>query len=178
MNALTSHDFANRQWCILRTKGSNTLRLTSALMLEGIPAWTPTEVQLRKKHGDRPAAEVMVCVMPTYVFASAECLVELFRLASAPVSPAPSFSVLRHNDRIPMVAERDLTALRTIERKAAAKREPVRFDRGDEVRTDDPAWQGLVGQVVEDTKGKLTLVAFPGFNIPVEFASWKLEKAA
>ena len=166
------------RWCILRTKGSNTLRLASALMWEGIPAWTPTEVQLRKKHGDRPASEVMVCVMPTYVFASADCLIDLFRLASAPISPAPAFSVLRHNERIPMVADRDLTALRVIERKAAAKREPVVFAKSEQVRTQDPAWQGLTGEVIEDTKGNFTMVAFPGFKIPVEFASWKLERAA
>lgn len=179
MNAMVA-DFAvtAKKWCILRTKGSNTLRLASSLILEGIPAWTPVEVQLRKKHSDRPAAEVMVCVMPTYVFAAAERLTDLFRMGASPVAITPSFSVLRHHDRVPLVADRDLTALRAIERKAAAKHQPVRFDKDDSVRATDGPFQGLTGQVIEDTKGKFTLVAFPGFNIPVEFSSWKLEKAA
>lgn len=166
-----------QQWCILRTRGSNTLRLASALDLLGIPSWTPIEIQLRSK-SKRSAAEVMVSVMPTYVFASAEYLTDLFALASSPVSAAPSFSVFKYRDRVPLVADGQLASLKRIEREAAAKRQPVRFTNGATVRTPDGPFQGLTGQVIENTRGEFTLVAFPGFTIPVKFASWKLEEAA
>lgn len=162
-------------WCILRCKGGNTIRLARSLELAGIEAWTPVEIQQRKKGAK---AEVAVAVLPTYVFAKSNRLLDLIAEAEAPVSIHPPFSVFRYNERFPLIADAQLTALRTIERKAAASGKPVVFPRGEEVRVPDGPFQGLTGQVVEDSRGHFTLVAFPGFNIPVEFASWRLERAA
>lgn len=161
-------------WCILRTKGSSTLRLARSLSLAGIDAWTPVEHQQRKKGKH---AEVITAVMPTYVFAPAEHLVGLIALAEAPI-PHPDFSVFRYHDRFPVIPDAQLQSLRLIERKAAAKCAPVVFPKGAEIRVPDGAFQGLTGQVVEDSKGKFTLVLFPGLNIEVKFPSWQLERAA
>lgn len=165
-------------WCILRTKGSSTLRLARSLELDGIGAWTPTEIQQRGNHRNSAKHEVMLAVMPTYVFAPAEHLVDLLAAAEAPVSIHPDFSVFRHLDRFPLIADVQLNSLRLIERKAAAKNSPVVFPRDYQVRIPDGPFQGLTGRVVEDSNGGFTLVAFPNFAIPIKFASWTLDRAA
>lgn len=165
-------------WCILRTRGSSTLRLARSLDLAGYEVWTPTEIQDRRKRHSSAKSEIIVAVMPTYVFASAERLADLLMEADSDAMGHPAFSVFKHHDRIPLIDDRQLNGLRAIERKAAAKHQPVRFETEEAVRTPEGPFQGLTGQVVETTRGEFTLVAFPGFNIPVKFASWKLEKAA
>jgi transcription antitermination factor NusG len=165
-------------WAILRCKGSSTLRLARSLSAEGYGAWTPTEIQVKRNRQNSQRTESMVAVMPTYVFVPAEHLLTMLEESEMPASLHPDFSVFRYNDRFPLIAEAELTALRHIERKAAAKASPVVFPSGQPVRSPDGPFQGLTGQVVETTKGEFTLVAFPGFNIPVKFASWKLERAA
>lgn len=165
-------------WCILRTKGSSTLRLARSLNASGIRAWTPEEFQDRKSHKHGQRIETAVAVMPTYVFALASHLIDLLAEADAPVSQHPSFSVFRYNERFPLIADVHLNGLRAIERKAAAENKPVIFPRGEEVRMPEGAFQGLTGQVVEQSKGKFTLVLFPGLSVPVQIASWKLDRAA
>lgn len=165
-------------WCILRCKGSSTLRLVRSLELDGFSAWTPTEIQVRRNSRTRARMEAVISVLPTYVFACAENLPDLMELSMAPATIHPDFSIFRHNNRFPLIADDDLNELRKVERQAAAKQEPVRFNKGQPVKVPDGPYQGLTGQVVETTRGKFTLVAFPGFNIPVKFASWTLEKAA
>lgn len=165
-------------WVILRTKASNTLRLDRSLAAAGFDTWTPTEIQLRPGRKTSGKAEVIVAVMPTYVFARACHLLGLLDEAETSGSDHPDFSVFRHCERIPVIADHELNALRQIERKAAAKAKPVRFDLGSRVRTPDGPFQGLTGQVIEGARGEFTLVAFPGFNIPIKFASWTLDRAA
>ena len=162
-------------WCILRTRGSNTLRLARSLGHSGFEAWTPTEIQVKRHPKTRERSETIIAVMPTYVFATAEHLLDLVNQSQAPDA---EFSVFRWNDRFPIIADLDLRHLRQIEREAAAKCKPVQYGTGQQVRVPDGPYQGLTGQVVETSKGRFTLVAFPGFNIPVKFASWKLEAAA
>lgn len=165
-------------WCILRTKGSSTLRLARSLALSGIEAWTPIEYQDRKSRRLGTRIETAIAVMPTYVFAHATHLIELLAEAETSFSAHPDFSVFRYADKFPLIRDKHLVGLRAIERKAAAENKPVVFPRDESVRVPDGPFQGLTGRVVEDSKGKHTLVAFPGCNFPIEFASWQLEKAA
>lgn len=160
-------------WCILRTSGSSTLRLSQSLARAGFEVWTPMELQV-KGRGSQARSERMVAVMPSYVFARADRLPDLVSLTMEPISPHPPFSVFKHLDRFPLIAERELKALRDIETKAAARNEPVIFGQGDLVRARVEAFQGLTGEVVETSRGQFTLVAFPKFAIPVKFASWQL----
>lgn len=162
-------------WCILRTKGSSTLRL--ARSLAEFDAWTPTEIRVERNRKTNARAEQMIAVMPTYVFAPACHLLALLDEADCPMSQHPDFSVFRYFDRIPVIDERELVSLRSIERRTADKGAPVRLPIGQDVRTPDGPYQGLTGQIIEH-KGKFTLVAFPGLNFDVKFAPWKLEKAA
>lgn len=165
-------------WCILRTRGSSTLRLARSLDAAGYEVWTPTEIQDRRKRHSSTKSEMIVAVMPTYVFASADRLSDLLMEADSDITGHPSFSVFKYHDRFPLIGDSELNSLRAIERKAAAKHKPVVFENHTNVRTPEGPFQGLTGRVIETTRGEFTLVAFPGFNIPIKFASWKLEKAA
>lgn len=165
-------------WCILRTSGASTLRLFQSLSLAGYDAWTPVELQVKRDRRKGTRTERMVAVMPTYVFAQANRLTDLLDLSNATLKEHPDFSLFRPWGRIPLVDDSELSELRRIERKAAALAEPVRFTSGIHVRAPDTPYAGLTGQVIEASKGQYTLVAFPGFHIPVKFASWKLQEAA
>lgn len=161
-------------WCILRTSGSSTLRLSRMLAAGGFDVWTPVEIQTRRDRRTGERHERIVAVMPTYVFARAEHLGSLAELSVVPVSAYPAFSVFRHYDKFPLITDQELGHLKAIEKESAAKAKPVVFNRGDEVRADIAGFQGLTGQVAETSHGKYTLVAFPNFHIPVKFASWQL----
>jgi transcription antitermination factor NusG len=165
-------------WCILRTKGSSTLRLARSLDIAGLTAWTPTEFQIRKSHKLGTRIETAIAVMPTYVFAKAHHLPELLAETESIASHHPRFGVFCYNGRFPLIADDHLIGLRAVERKAAAQNKPVVFPQNTMVRIPEGAFQGLTGRVVQNTKGKFTLVAFPGFGIPIEFPSWQLDCAA
>lgn len=161
-------------WLILRCSGSSTLRLAQSLSLGGFETWTPVEFQVKRDRKTGARHERMVAVMPTYVFAKAERIADLVELSKAPITPYPDFSVFKHQDRFPLVADSELSSLRQIERQAASKGKPVVFGKGAGVNVLDGAFQGLTGQVVKKSRGKYTLVAFPGFHIPVSFHTWQL----
>lgn len=165
-------------WCILRTKGSSTLRLARSLNDSGIEAWTPTELRVKRDPKTRARSETIIAVMPTWVFARERFLPDLAAEAKLPKSLHPDFSVFRYLDRFPIVRDRELNALRIIERKAALKAAPVVFPVGHSIRIPDGPFQGLTGEVVELGNGEYTLLAFPGFAIPVKFATWTLQAAA
>lgn len=160
------------EWCILRTSGPKTLPLAASLAEAGFAAWSPIEYQVTRPKPSRNQVERQVAVMPTYVFAAFREIGAI--LAERPSGKHPSFALLHYDDRVPLVAERDLAHLRRIEREAAAKRQPVVFQLGQEVRVPDGPFQGLGGKVVETDKG-WALVAFPRFAIPVKFGYWQIE---
>lgn len=161
-------------WCILRTSGGSTLRLAHSLELDDFEAWTPTEFQVKRDRKTGERVERIVAVMPSYVFARARRLADLVSIAMLPTSQHPPFTVFRHVDRFALVDDRELHALRQIERRAAQQNKPVVFPPGAPVKFTDGPFQGLTGRVVELSKGQHTLVAFPGFHIPVKFSSWQL----
>lgn len=163
-----------RDWCILRTGGSSTLRLLHSLNVAGFEAWTPLECQVTRDRKSGARHERMIAVMPTYVFARADRLTDLLLISAEPYTCHPGFSVFKHFDRFPIVAEAELAKLREVELKAAAKNEPVVFPRGQEVKVRAEGWEGLTGKVAEISKGQWTLVAFPNFSIPIKFATWQL----
>lgn len=153
-------------WCILRCAGASTLRLADSLSATGFQAWTPTETNRHRVHGGRRLKQT-VPVMPTYAFARADRLPELLALSQAPVSAHPDFSVFRHCDRIPVIADATLDPLRVAERKRQPVDKLMRFGQGDVVRCGEAGFQGLSG-VVQTVRGKKALVAFGTLMVEIE----------
>lgn len=72
-------------WAILRTSGPSTLLLAKALREAGFDAWSPVEIQNRRRPRSKDRFEREVAVMPSYVFVDADRLVELLQIASKPM---------------------------------------------------------------------------------------------
>lgn len=172
-------------WCILRTSGSSTMGLARGLREAGYDAWTPVEVQNRRRPRSKDRYDKESALMPSYVFADASRLADLLALSKKPaqcyrrwdkdsgefvVHGIPYFSVFRYDDRFPVIADGSLEPLRRIERRTAPKPTAPVFSRGDHVKLVEGGFAGMSG-VVETSKGDYSLVCFPNFNIPIKIAS-------
>lgn len=163
-------------WFILRMAGPRTLAVADSLKDAGFDAWTPIGSSSKRKPR-KPGVEAKpVPVMPTYVFARDHHLHDLLAVAALPsmLTPHPSFSVFRWDGRIPLIADRSLDYLRRGEARylrRVREGQPVKqFAAGDRVQLTEGGFAGMSG-MVETSKGKFTLVCFPGFSTPIKVAT-------
>lgn len=159
-------------WCILRMAGRSTLRLADGLASAGFEVWTPVETIRRRVPRKNDVQAIPAPIMPTFIFARAAQLPGLFACAADPMSPLPSFSVFRYRDRIPLVCDGELQALRRREdrlrREVLKAGKAMPYRRGDTVKAPDGAFAGMSG-VVEMSDGKHTLVMFNGrFGVKID----------
>jgi transcription antitermination factor NusG len=160
----------NEDWCILRCRGQDTLKLAASLGQLGYDVWTPVET-LNKRIGPmrRKRSDTMP-IMPSYIFAQMRHLIDLLGMSQVETNPNAGFSVFRHNGRFPLIAEEDLAPLRAFERKRIPIDQMPRFTKGEMVKLTEGGFAGLSG-VVELTRGQYTLVTFPGFPMPIKISS-------
>ena len=154
-------------WIILRTSGRRTLPLAASLAEDGYEAWTPAET----KRAPRSRARYRVPMMPTFVFARSQHLVDLLQLAEMPVKPRrgkrlrqpahEDFSVFHYYDRIPIVDDAELDNLRRLEARSTPPPIVEPYRRGQSVVVTQGVACGLGGQVVR-SDGESTLVCFGG----------------
>ena len=166
-------------WCILRTAGPRTLPLTRSLAAAGFDVWTPVQTGTRRKPRSQVTTEFEAPIVPTFVFARADRLNDLRRIASLPVKPHPAFSVFHSFDRAPLIAGAEIEGLRHYERRCneiatrnKAKAHRREFAIGDAVNVLDGAWQGLSG-IVEGGDGRQARVSFGG-SLSVTIATFYL----
>lgn len=148
-------------WCVLRTSSRKTLRIAEALEDRGLKAWTPREVRMIRIPRANVRRRVVLPMMPSFVFARSENLHELLHL-SASEQEGLQFSVMHYADRIPLIADVQLNALRRIEaRRNPRKRADRRFPPGIEVRVkiEGGSFAGMRGKVEKSDHGH-TLVCF------------------
>lgn len=157
-------------WCILRCRGADTLRLAGSLQAVGFECWTPVETIDKRLPRRRARKRDELPVMPSYVFARARHLVDLLEEANAQFSEHPDFSVFHHLARIPLVADEALNPLRIAERRRTPFDQVAKFTKGEMVRLLEGGFAGLTG-VVELTRGQYTLVTFPGFPMPIKIST-------
>lgn len=164
-------------WCILRTSGPRTLGLAASLASAGFEVWTPRRVERRRlPRGRKGHKEVEAAIMPTFVFARASQLTELQAIRADPSNPHPAFSLFKHLGRIPLIAEREVAALRAEEEKArlaVLKRQRHTFAPGTRVHVPEGSFAGLSGDVVDGGNGKFALVCFGG-SFQVQIATFLL----
>lgn len=152
-------------WCILRTKSRDTLKLAQSLGKAGIMAWTPIErIQIAK---GKPKVEVPV--LPTWVFAQTD-LMDLIDLSTKPNSGHSQFSVFQFNGRYRLVRDSELRSLRLYVARKQEARDRRKLGKGTEVTIEDGAWAGLPG-VIEKDNGRTAFVCFGRFSVEVESVS-------
>lgn len=99
-------------WCILRTSPGRTLPLAGSLAEAGFVVWTPKQTVTKRRSRSRATYEIEQPLVPTFVFASKDSVVELMSIANAAMSPHPQFSLFQHAGRVPAVSERDIMGMR------------------------------------------------------------------
>jgi hypothetical protein len=163
-------------WCILRTSGRHTMSLAETLAKDGFDVWTPIETRKVWISSANVKREVRQAIMPSYVFARAEHLVDLLQLAAMPVKPRrgqgcreaahAGFSVLHAFGRIPLVADHHLAELRKLEAKRTpVKRAAYSFPHNASAKVSKGVFGGLVGVVIRSTPDA-TVLSFAG-SFPV-----------
>lgn len=185
-------------WCILRTASSRTLLLAEALAKDGYEVWTPVDTVRRSRPRSKAVREVIVPILPAFVFARYDQLSALLALSRSPgmihqvwdtdlrrmVSRGcPYFSPLLDNGRSPSVSDASLAPLRALERQlreraeraceAARRKGPApQFAAGEIVRIPDGPYEGLDLQVVEANAGKTVKLAHPSWLWTIEISAF------
>jgi transcription antitermination factor NusG len=182
---------AATDWFILRTAGRSTLLLAKTLAEDGFEVWTPARKQTIRVPRMNVRREIVLPLLPSFVFVRAAHLVDLLELAQLEEKPRRSprtssdrhsqpahrgFSVFHHLDRIPMIADRHLEPLRSKEIEAVPKKDAPRFDHGANVRVNSGAFEGLKGRV-ERCKSGYALVIFTDFKRPVKIPTFLLRES-
>lgn len=158
------------KWCILRTSGPRTLPLWRSLVEAGYDAWTPVTMVQKRKGRSRERIDIDAPIMPTFVFARAQHVPDLVAAASSPINPHPAFSLFRYGGRIPILADREIEALRTAEGRAhlaRRKKERHTFAAGTAVSVPEGPFAGLSGVVEQAGDGKYALVCFGEFRLKI-----------
>lgn len=171
-------------WCILRMASCDTLPVTESLRDAGFDVWTPTESHLPKVRRTlfpsrrRKVEESRTAILPTFAFAAANRIGDLQRIAVLPGREHRRFHLFQHLGGYPLIAERELSALRAEEdrrqqvflRQKRRGRKAPALARGTVVEFTEGGFAGLSGKVVSQS-GKFTLVDIPGFAMPIEISS-------
>jgi transcription antitermination factor NusG len=156
-------------WCILRCRGAATLRLAESLTDDGLEAWSPRETRKIRIPRMNVRRDVVLPLLPSYVFAKASQLVELLQLSAMPIKPRrgaqseashADFSVMHCFGKLPLVADTDLNGLRSLEAKLTPRKKAEHsFPEGAEVKVESGSFGGMVGCVKRSDRGQ-TLVCF------------------
>lgn len=158
-------------WCILRTSARYTIPLAETLKADGYEVWTPVETRMVRVPRKNVKREVRLPIMPSYVFARSDRLVDLLMLADEPVKPRRAgtgahsdFSVMHAFGGIPLVPDAHLTKLREREDELTPKPKTVKakvptFDIGELLRMGSGIFAGMVGRVERSDEAN-TLLTF------------------
>jgi transcription antitermination factor NusG len=165
------------KWCILRTSAASTLGLVKTLNDAGLGAWSPKKTIERRRGASRARYEVVVPILPTFVFVPADFSDDVRRIIALPNSPHAAFSLFIYRDAIPLVFDGEMIDLRKEEARhldATKKTKRYELKNGAGVRVDavESAFLGMSG-VVESCDGKRAWVSFGG-NFRVNIGAWKL----
>lgn len=163
----------SKQWCILRCAGQNTLPLMRSLTKAGFEVWSPVEVRTKRVPRANVKRTIEFAMLPSYLFAAADRVVDLIALSNAPGREHRDFRVFQRQDRAPLIADSDLADLRLAERKVTAKAERPHFEPGETVRLEDGGFAGLTGEVVS-ARGEFVSVQLPGFRMAIKVRSFYL----
>jgi transcription antitermination factor NusG len=163
----------SQYWIIVRMAASRTRAVTDALRQAGYDAWTPMETVTKRAPRTRVVkARRLVPSMPTYAFVRAIHAFDLAVEIGSPMTTLPAFSIFRHDDRAALIADRDLDPVRITEQQGNMRRTKPLWKDGDMVRVPEGPCAGMSG-VIHSLKrsGKLALVAFPGWQVPIEISA-------
>ena len=192
------------RWAILQTSSARTLPLATSLAEADMRVWTPRRTIWRPAPGQRrrlalglrrDMVEVDVPIMPGFVFADADYLDDLVRVALSPATCHPAFSIFQCAGRAPLVGDASIAGLRSAEADAAIvaenyrdsqSRDSERRARAEQMRTDRARRKALRSQRKDFAVGERvavidmpamagmigTVVKSNGATAMVSFGAW------
>lgn len=175
-------------WCILRTNKRHTLKLAESLAKDGYEAWTPAETKSVRVPRANARRQVRVPILPGFVFARAEHLIDLIQLAAMPVKPRrgeglrdpahADFRVMRCFGKIPTIEDCDLASLRRLEEKRTPrKRAAYSFPQNAAARVKEGVYGGLTG-IVDRSNPKETVLRFDaGWPVHIPTSLLEIDEA-
>lgn len=164
------------RWCILRMSSGATAQVATSLKEAGFDVWTPVVMEAKRAGPSRKPVDRPVPLVPTIAFARADRLHDLVLLSRAPALTyrrfnrelgrmeqhgCPHFSIFRDQGHYPLIADRELEALRRAEWRGRPRKIEHVFKPGDAVARQETNFSGMVG-VVQSIKNKSAVVLFPG----------------
>jgi transcription antitermination factor NusG len=161
----------SNSWCILRTAANKTLALATSLEKAGYEVWTPIESKTVRVPRANIKRKVTRPLLPTYVFARQPHMMDLISLANDCTTKHEPFRVFRMHNRLPLIDDASLSALRLAERKSKPAERALAV--GETVKLVEGGFAGLSG-VVQSARGKFAMVQIDGFKMPLKIASWHL----
>jgi hypothetical protein len=118
-----------KRWCILRTSSRGTVALLDDLARAGFDVWTPTQVIEKRVGRNGVRVERCMAMMPSFLFAAEDDAANLLRLSLDPMKRCTDFSVFHYRERVPLIADRDLLAVRDMEISALTARDEMKTAR-------------------------------------------------
>lgn len=156
-------------WIILRTSGPRTLKLAASLLVAGIEAWTPAHMVRSRNVRAKNRRVTAAPIMPTFVFVRQCHRADLAQVLAMPMNPHPAFSIFRHIEGIPVIADHTLTSLRAVEeraQRAVLREKRVTFLAGQTVKVERGPATGMSG-VVRKSDDKFAFVAFGSIEMKI-----------
>lgn len=160
-------DLLPRRWCIVRTRGPNTLPLVQMLTASRFDVWTPVKTLSRPATRRKPRTEHDFPILPGLAFVAASQVVMLSYVSTSVNDYHRGFSIYYHDGRIPLIGDRTLDGLRDEERAAADRiqaerdaitREQRRQERANALQTEQARRKFLRSQRREFRRGAAVVV--------------------
>jgi transcription antitermination factor NusG len=159
-------DMAN-YWIVLETRAQKTLALADSLRVAGYEVWAPVRAVKKRLPRSNVKREIVVSMLPRYVFARGSQIFDLFAEAANPIANHPQFRVAKWAGIVPRIPDRDFEAMRRNERRNRPEKAARMFRQDDRVKTPEGPFAGLPG-VVKSGRRRWTMVLFPNFPIAVK----------
>ena len=154
------------RWVILQTP--RALELAHLLEVAGFRVWTPKQTVRKRIPRSRHRVRETRALVPGFVFAESSQAFELVAVErTSPEGGLPPFKVMRHDAKIPTIADAELDGLREEEAKrlkhqAKPSKTPT-FAPGVLVNIPGAGFESLSGRVIK-SQGRYTLVELKGFT--------------
>jgi transcription antitermination factor NusG len=168
-----------RVWCIVRCTSVKTLELAKSLGDAGFEAWAPIESVILRARRGHARQEIVVPMMPGFVFVETSRLVDLIALSRSPsliyrvwdaelrrtvTRGHPYFRMFRPFSDHDTIPDAQLAHLRKLDGLRRPKGPLRTWSEGDRVRLTDGAYSGLRG-TVRKYSGEQTTVELDGWML-------------
>jgi transcription antitermination factor NusG len=161
-------------WVVLRCGSSKTIECAEILASKGLEVWVPIQKIKRRLPRSRKVETLEVPALPSYIFVKREFLAELQNLLNLFV--VQGRLVVRSDLRIAEVSFSELMVLQRAVDAFTLEEKDLEFLIGDRYKFLEGPLEGVTGEVIQASKGKVVLSLGEGAFTPFVFSGLQLSK--